>query len=291
MTILITGATGNVGRATRDALTRRGHDVRIAVTQGRPSASNAPSDTNVVPLDFLDRTTFARALTGVRAVFLLRPPAISDVASTLNVFIDEAAAQGVRHVVFVSVAGADRNRFIPHAKVEEHLRNSDVAWTFLRPGFFAQNLGDAYRQDIIDDDRIFVPAGRGRAAFVDVRDVAEVAALAFEEERHHAQAYVLTGGEELGFDDAAALLTRALERTVRYEAASIPAYALHLRRRRGMPFAQIAVQTTLHALLRRRGAAPVDPTLQQLLLRPPTSLAAYIHDHAQLWRPVVERAA
>lgn len=280
MVPLITGASGNVGRAVVASLERRGHPLRIATASG---ATGNGDPSRVVALDFRRRETFAPAVVNVDTIFLMRPPAISDVASTLNVFIDVAVAHGVKHVVFLSVVGADKRSFVPHAKVEAHLRASKVAWTFLRPGFFAQNFGDAYRQDIAEDGRIYVPAGAGRAAFVDVRDVAEVAVLAMESEQHHGKAYVLTGAEELGFADAAALLTKELGRPIHYEPASILGYASHLRRRRKMPFAQIAVQTALHALLRRPGEAPADPTLGDLLQRPVTTLAEYVHDHVALW--------
>ena len=279
MTILVTGASGNVGKAVLATLQLRALPVRIAMSQpARP-----PPGVEAVRLSFTRPETFAAALEGARAVFLLRPRALSNMPKTLNLFIDEASKRGVEHIVFLSVAGADKNSFVPHAKVEAHLRASNVAWTFLRPGFFAQNLGDAYRQDIVTNDRIYVPAGQGQAAFVDVRDVAAVAALAFTDPRHRGQAYTLTGAEELSFAAAALLLTAALGRPIRYQAASIPGYAVHLLRR-GLPAGQIAVQCILHALLRRPGNAPVDPTLAALLGRTPTTLAQYITDHVALWQ-------
>lgn len=283
-TILVTGATGNVGRHVVRALKARGVPVRAAVFSAERARGVLGEDIDLVELDFEDPATFARASTGARGLFLLRPPHLARVATTLNPFIDVAQRQGVEHVVFLSVAGAEKNRFVPHRAVEAHLQACGVASTLLRPGFFAQNLGDAYRQDIRDDDRLFVPAGRGRAAFVDVRDVAEVAADAFLDGRHRGQAYTLTGREALDFDQVAARLTEALGRPIHYARPSALAYVRHLRRRR-LPAGQIAVQTALHLLLRTGNGARVDPTLERLLGRPPTSLATYIRDHVALWRP------
>jgi uncharacterized protein YbjT (DUF2867 family) len=65
--------------------------------------------------------------------------------------------------------GAEPKRWASHHAVEQHLLRSGVSYTLLRPGFFAQNLGDAYRHDIRERSEIVVPAGRGRVAFVDVR--------------------------------------------------------------------------------------------------------------------------
>ncbi|HEU4536442.1 MAG TPA: NAD(P)H-binding protein [Polyangiaceae bacterium] len=177
MRVLVTGASGNVGREVVRALGARGMAARAA---GRPGGdARGDGAPEAAPFDFFDRASFGPALRGCDGLFLLRPPAIRDVGPTLNALVDEAARRGVGHVVFLSVAGAGTNRFVPHHAVEARLRRGPTPFTIVRPGFFAQNLGDAYRRDVVDDGRLYVPAGRGAAAFVDVRDVAEVAALAF----------------------------------------------------------------------------------------------------------------
>ncbi|MEO8698917.1 MAG: NAD(P)H-binding protein [Kofleriaceae bacterium] len=284
-TILVTGATGNVGREVVRALVARGAAVRAA--DRHPARIDALFDARVasVALDFLDPATFDAAAEGCRSVFLLRPPAVSDVKPTLNAFVDRARALGVGHVVFLSVAGAGNNKLVPHHAVEVHLRARGHAWTLLRPGFFAQNFGDAYRRDIVEDARVYVPAGRGRVAFVDVRDVAEVAATIFASpSEHESQAYTLTGVEAVDFRTAAATLTDVLGRAIRYDAASLIGYLLHLRARE-MPWAQVAVQTVLHAGLRLGQAEPVDPTLARLLGRRPRLLREYMQDHRLTWAP------
>lgn len=273
--ILVTGATGNTGREVRRALRERALPCRAGVR--RPSA---PTE---VALDFRDRATWDDALAGCRGVFLLRPPAIADVEETLLPFVDRARALGAAQVVFLSVAGAEKNRFVPHHAVEAHLQASDSPFTILRPGFFAQNLQDAYREDIRDDDRLFVPAGRGRATFVDLHDVADVAAAAFADpDAHHRAAYTLTGPESLTFAEVARILSEELGRPIRYEPASVPAYLRHLRRR-GLGWGQALVQTTLHLLLRLGQSKTVDPTLERLLGRRPRTLRTYVREHAAVW--------
>lgn len=279
--VLVTGATGNVGRAVVHAARARRLTVWAAERDPARAAELLGADVDVVRLDYRDPSTFACA-EGADVLFLMRPPAIADVGKTLLPFVDQARRVGVKHVVFLSVAGAEKNKLVPHHAVEEHLRKG-AGWTILRPGFFAQNFGDAYRRDIVEDARVFVPAGRGRVTFVDVRDVAEVAvsALASPAE-HERRAYTLTGPEAVDFTTAAALLTQAIGRYIRYDAASIAGYAIHLLRR-GMPWAQVGVQTVLHVGLRLGQAARVDPTLEGLLGRRPHSLADYFGDHRHLW--------
>ncbi len=240
------------------------------------------SDVELARLDFSDPTTFPCAQ-GADHLFLMRPPAIANVADTLLPFVDEARRRGVKLIVFLSVAGAETNRLVPHHAVEKHLQR-DCAWTILRPGFFAQNFGDAYRQDIVEDDRVFVPAGEGRVAFVDVRDVAEVAASAFSSPGEHAgRGYTLTGPAAIGFAAATAELSTLLERQIRYQPASIIGYGAHLRER-GLPWAQLAVQTVLHVGLRFGQAERVDTTLALLLGHLPRTLADYFRDHCEQWQ-------
>lgn len=278
--VLISGSSGNVGRAVISALSARG----IPAKRGeRAPAASA----DAVRLDFTDPSCFEPALRDCDAVFLMRPPALSDMRATLNPFIDCARRGGVRQFVFLSVQGADTNRIIPHHAVERKLMSVPEAErdvTILRPGFFAQNLGDAYRRDICEDDRLYVPAASGRAAFIDVRDIGDVAAGIFAApETHRGAAYLLTGPEPVPFARAAELLSAALDRPIAYSPATVLGYVAHLRRKRRLPWAQVAVQTVLHVGLRRGQAELVDPTLERLLGRPPRTLADYIRDHVHLW--------
>jgi uncharacterized protein YbjT (DUF2867 family) len=289
--VLVTGASGNVGREVVRALLREGTAVRASDTGSERTRALFGDAVEHARLDFTDRATFAAAARGCDRLFLLRPPAIARIDATLAPFVDAARAEGVGHVVFLSVIGAERNTIVPHHRVESHLRSRGGDWTFLRPGFFAQNFGDAYRRDIVEDDRIYVPAGGGRAAFVDVRDVADIAALAFADpSAHRGRAYALTGPAAVSFDEAAHILSEVLGRDVRYEAASLAGYARHLRRR-GAPWPRIAVQTILHAGLRLGQAERVEPTLEALLGRPGRSLREYVADHAACWRRTTEEAA
>lgn len=283
-TVVVTGATGNVGQAVVTALVQRGVRV-VAAERGpaKPGTTLSPGVTSV-RLDFRDKGTWAPALTGATHLFLMRPPAIADVENNLLPFIDEARALGVDHVVFLSVAGAEKNRFVPHRKVEDHLRACGDRYTNLRPGFFAQNLGSAYRADIVEAGRIYVPAGTAPVNWIDVRDVADVAAVIFADPgRHRGQSYTLTGPGAVPWSLVTDALTLATRHAIAYEPASVLGYAWHLRQR-GLPRGAILVQTILHFLLRFGQGAAFDPTLEQLLGRPGRGIEQYIADHAQLWR-------
>lgn len=281
--VLVTAALGNVGGAAAAALLASGTcPVRVGDLDPGALAGRYPG-AEAVRLDFRDPATFGPAVAGCSGLFLLRPPPIARVKPTLNRLIDVAAGAGVGHVVFSSVQGADTNRIVPHHRVEEHLVASGLAWTMLRPGFFAQNLSDAYRRDIREDGRLYVPAADGEVAFIDVADVGSVAALVFADPGpHRGQGYTLTGPEAVTFTRVAAILTESLGRPIRYEPATVLGYMRHLRRR-GLPVPQVAVQTVLHVGLRRGDARTVDPTVERLLGRPARTIETFIAENRDLW--------
>jgi uncharacterized protein YbjT (DUF2867 family) len=283
--VLVTGAVGNVGREVVRAIAARRHELRAADLSVDGIHAMHGDGVDAAALDYEVHETFAPALEGCDAVFLVRPPAIACMESTLLPFIDVAIERGVKHIVFLSCAGAGTNKLIPHHAVEKHLAARKISHTLLRPGFFSQNLGAAYRDDIASEGRLFLPAGRSRVAFVDIRDIAELAALVFDDPAPHVnQAYECTGPEALSFEEAARLMTDVIRRPIRYEAASIAGYVRHLHLR-GLPLAQIAVQTVLHVGLRFGQTAKIDPTLERLLGRRPRTLATYVRESAELWAP------
>lgn len=281
--VLVTGATGNVGQEVVRALLKRGAPVIAADHRPERVSVCFGDSVQAVHLDFHDPDTWPAALRNATHMFLMRPPAIEDVEKSLNPFVDAARARGVDHVVFLSVAGAGKNRVVPHRKVEEHLRSRSDHYTNLRPGFFAQNLQSYYRNDIVQDDRIYVPAGTKPVNWIDARDIAEVVALVLSEpEKHRAQSYTLAGPGPVKWSVVTDALTSALGRPIRYEPASVLGYVRHLRRR-GASGRAVLVQTVLHLLLRVGQGATVDPTLERLLGRPGRSVREYIRDHAHLW--------
>ncbi len=275
--ILVTGSSGNVGAPLVSMLRAAGLPV-IAATQRRDVGG---ADEATRRLDFEDPETFAPALRGVGRVFLMRPPHISDTRRYIRPFIRAMAAAGVEHVVFLSLMGV--NPAMPHWRVEQDLRASTPSWTFLRPSFFAQNLGAAYREDIRDRDRLWLPAGRGRTSFIDTRDVAAVAALVLADPAaHRAQAYTLTGPEALDYDRVASLLSAALGREITYVPVGLWSYRRALLAQQ-LPGAFVNVQLVINLVARLGLAARVDDTLPRLLGRPAGTLAQYIADHRELW--------
>ena len=268
--ILITGATGNVGSAVIQALARRGISACAAVRTPRPGAL-----AEQVVFDFERPETYGPALEGVDKLFLMRPPALTDVARYVFPVIDEAKRRGVSQIVFLSLLGAQHLAFVPHRKIELYLERCGLSYTFLRASFFMQNLSTTHADEILDQRLIDVPAGTGKTSFVDVDDLAEVAALALTEPGHANQAYDLTGNEALDYHEVAALLTRKLGRPIVYRAPGLLGFLVR-RVRSGVPVGFALVMGAIYTTARMGKAALVTSDLERLLGRSPRTLESFL---------------
>lgn len=271
--VLVTGATGRVGGAALRHLRGR---VPLRAAARRPPAPEPGVEW--VRFAFESPETFAPALSGVGAVFLMRPPQMAR-ARDFAPFLDAAEAAGVRHVALLSVKGAERNPLLPHHRLERALRARRWQATMIRPSDFMQNLETVLREGLVERDEIAVPAGRGRSAFVDVEDVGEAVARVLSEPALAGRDATLTGPRALGFEEVARILGEARGRPVRYRPVG-PLRFLRESRARGEARGLAAVMAALYTAQRLGLAAEVTPDLTALLGRPPTDLRAYA-EHAR----------
>ncbi|CAA9236274.1 MAG: hypothetical protein AVDCRST_MAG56-1218 [uncultured Cytophagales bacterium] len=284
--ILVTGATGNVGAATiAHLLAQYAGAVEVTaavqdVTRARQALLHP--ELRFVRFNFEDLSTVKAALAGMDKLFLLRPPQLADVRQYLEPVVLAAKAAGVKHVVFLSLQGVEHNKLTPHYKVEQIIRREGLPYTFLRPSFFMQNLSTTHRAEIAERSEIFIPAGRGKTNFVDVRDVGEAAARVLAGENHLNRAYELTGADACDYYEVAALLGRTLGRPIRYANPSVVRFCWR-KWREGVPVPFILVMTALYMVARLGKAAGYAPDLQVLLGRVPTSLAQFAEDYRDAW--------
>lgn len=287
--VLVTGATGNVGRAVVASLLAAGQRVRAAV--GSPDGLDRIADlfphsadrVDGVVLDFTDPATWG-AYQGVDRVFLMRPPHLSRPRTQMLPSLEAMSAAGVGHVALLSLQGAGRNRVVPHARLEKWLEASGLGWTFVRASFFMQNLTTTHAVDIRERDAIIVPAGVGRTAFVDAGDVGAVAAAALlDPPAHHQRVWTPTGPQSLTYHQVADIFTAVLDRPIRYQAPCAIRYALHAHRELAMPPAMIAVTTAIYTAARLGQAAALTDDVAAVLGRPPASFREFAITHASAW--------
>lgn len=281
-TILITGATGNVGAEIIGALRGSGHTLRAAVTNVERARTRLSDDIDYAVFDFARPETFVPAYEGVTRMFLMRPPQISDIPRYITPAIVAAKQAGVQQIVFMSLLGVEKNPVVPHAKVEAAILEAGMPYTFLRPSFFMQNLSTTHRDEIRDGSEIFVPAGHGATSFIDARDIAAVAALALTEDGHANKAYPLTGSAALTYDQVAEIMTAVLGRPIRYRNPSIPAFIAR-RRARGEALAFILVMCAIYTTARLGLAKYVTNDTERLLGRAPITLRQFVEDYRETW--------
>jgi len=177
MTILVTGATGRVGRHVVDQLVKRGAKVR-ALTRNA-SKANFPTGVDVVQGELLDIGSLRAAFSGVSTLFLLNAVTGDEFTQAL-ITLNIAREAGVDRVVYQSVIHADRFVNVPHFAVksgaERMLAQMDFSATLLRPSYFIDN--ELMIQDVILNHGLYpMPIGAKGVAMVDARDIAEVAAI------------------------------------------------------------------------------------------------------------------
>jgi uncharacterized protein YbjT (DUF2867 family) len=177
MTILVTGATGRVGRQVVQQLVKRGADVRVLVRD--PSKADFPAGVQVVQGDMLDIDSLRTAFTGVSTLFLLNAVAGDEFTQAL-ITLNIARQSGVERLVYLSVIHSDRFVNVPHFAVkqgaERMIEQMGFSATILRPSYFIDN--DHSIKDVIFNHGVYpMPIGGKGVAMVDARDIAEVAAI------------------------------------------------------------------------------------------------------------------
>jgi uncharacterized protein YbjT (DUF2867 family) len=221
MTILVTGATGNVGRQVVEHLVKRGADVRALVRD--PSKAVFPTDVNVVQGDFLDIDSLRKAMSGVSTLFLLNA-VVPDEFTQALVALNVARSAGIERIVYLSVIHADVYVNVPHFAgkfgVERMIEQMDFKATILRPAYFIQN--DLMVKDVITGYGAYtMPIGAKGLAMIDVRDIAEIAALEVLRREQTAEPLALdrinlVGPETLTGTDIAAIWSDVLARPINY---------------------------------------------------------------------------
>jgi uncharacterized protein YbjT (DUF2867 family) len=280
--ILVTGAPGNVGTPlVRDL---QAADVPFRVGARNPEKARAAlgDPVDAVRFDFQDAATFPAALADVDRVFLVRPPTLANVQRDFVPFITAAAAAGVQQMVFLSVQGVENSRFIPHARIEAAIEQSGMDHTFLRAGFFMQNLTTTHAAEIRERSEIALPVGSAKTAFIDTRDIAAVAARALTEDGHGANSYTLTGADALTYDEVAAIMTDVLGRPVMYTNVTPPEFVIR-QVRGGMGWGFALVVMGLYVATRFGNAEQVTDDVRRSLGREPISFEQFARDHREVW--------
>lgn len=278
--ILVTGASGKLGKAVVGALLEKGFNVRAAT---RKTAGIKWSDrVRPVLFDYEKSSLYGAALDNITDVFLVAPPLDFQAPAKLMPFIDRAKDAGVRYIVFNSAMQADLNEKNPLRIIERHLMKSGLDYTILRPNFFMENFSAGWLAPMVSAGRLRVPAGEAGTSFISVEDIARVAAACFEE-RRYGEACNLTGPEALSYGEAAGVLSEVCGRSVDY----IPMTEAEMEqdaRRQGMTESAIRYMAELFAMVRRGFMADTTGVVAEVTGKPPLSFREFAEKNAATCR-------
>lgn len=265
--VLVLGATGTTGSRVAAVLAERGVPHR--------QATRTPTGSGHVRFDWNDRATQQDALRGVSAIYLIAPIGEADPVPFVEPFLKEALHQGVRRVVQLSSSALEEGAPGLGA-VHELVRSTMPEWTVLRPSWFMQNFtGDHLVAQGVRDGEIVTATGDGRVAFVDAADIAAVAGRALIDDEPHNAEYILTGPDALSYNDAAALISAQIGRTVRHCPVSADEYAERIAAQ-GIPADFAAVLAALDVDIRAGSEDRVTDAVERVTGRPARSFRTFV---------------
>jgi uncharacterized protein YbjT (DUF2867 family) len=285
MNVLVTGGTGTVGSQVVRELVTRGEQVQV-LTRDPAKGQRLPSGVKAVTGNLGTVETVRRVFKGVDSVFLINTVSPTEVHEGL-LAVCALRRENVKRLVYVSVHHADRAPWLPHfggkLGVEDAVRQSGVPYTILRPNNFYQN--DYWLKDAILNGVYPQPLGDAGLSRVDVRDIAEAAAVALTSPGHEGQTYDIVGPEVLTGSSTAATWARALGRDVAYAGNDLDAW--EKQSLQYMPDWLVYDFREMFAFFQEKGLKASAEALERqprLLGHAPRSFGAFAAETAAAWK-------
>jgi len=230
MKILVTGGTGHVGSEVVKQLQKRKADIRLLV---RKEDTPIPAGVEKAVGDLLDPVSVRKAMEGVDKLYLLNAVLPDELTQGLIAY-DLAKKLKLSHVVYHSVFRVEHFKDVPHfaskLAIESALREFDVPFTVLRPNYFSQN--DASLKDPLTKAGIYpMPLGNVGVSVVDIRDIAEAAAIVLTSGEHNGETYNLNGPDVVSGAKAASIWSEVLGKEIRYTGHNMDAFEEQMRKK------------------------------------------------------------
>ena len=282
--ILVTGASGSVGKEVLKEVGKSGAKHRV-MYRSAAEATKQPPGTETVIADFAKKETLSPALRGVESVYLVCSP-IPDLVELESNMIDACVAAGVKHVVLNSALGAgDYDKSFPswHRKVEDKLRGTRLSYTILRPNSFHQNVVSIFAPSIRAQGAFYGSMRDSRNSFIDVRDIAAVAARALSGGEHSGKVYELNGPEALNYTELAVKISKAAGREVKYVDIPMDAQRKAMLDQ-GMPEWLVTALLNLQQYYLNGKGGETDGLLEKLLARAPIKMDEFLAENAGAFR-------
>lgn len=281
--LLVTGATGNIGRALVGELAAKDADLRLLV-RDPARADGLPRRAERHVGDLGDPATLPSAFAGVERLFLLTPGIGTEHVANA---VAAARAAGAGHIVLLSSLNVVGDPMPAmgrwHHEREQAVRAAGIPATFLRPGGFMTNALE-WAPAVRSGGHVLDPVGPGRYAPVDPADIAAVAAAVLTEDGHEGRTYALTGGECLTVAEQVALIAREIGRDIEVRQTATPEEAVRSRFPDGAPPALARAIVEGFALMRADTAGFRTDTVRRLTGRPPRTFEQWCARNAHAFR-------
>lgn len=281
--ICVTGAGGTLGSEVLAQLLAAGVPLRAAFHSDDKAEAARARGLDTAIIDYADPGSLSDAFAGCSTLFLLGHNALDQTELELDA-VEAARKSGIRRIVKQSVMGAQDEAYSlahVHRPVEKAIEASGMAWTFLRPNSFMQNVMTFMSPTIRAESAFYSASGDARISHVDVRDIAAVAVRALTDAAHDSQAYTLTGPDAPTYDEIATLLTQATGRTIIH--VDLPPNELRYGMvDMGMPDEIADRLLDLERYFRSGAASHVTDDIQRITGRRPRSFANYASEIATL---------
>lgn len=283
-TILVTGATGTVGREIIKQLALQDVNVRAGVhsiIKGE-NLKRLPG-VEIVELDFRNPDSLHAAFTHVDRLMLITPLSEDQLEMARNL-VEEAKKQGVKYITKLSALGAGAEPGIQlgrwHRQMERYVEESGIPYTILRPAGFMQNLVNHSATSVKKEGKFYMPLGDGKVSYIDARDIAAVAVEVLLSDEHAGKVYDLTGPEALSHQEMATLLSEATGKQIEFvdvpeEAARQTMESQHT------PAAIADALLELYAAQKAGKSAKVTSTVQEITGRTPHSFRQFAKDYQE----------
>jgi len=284
-TILVTGATGNVGGKVVKQLAAAGFKVRAAVRNPSKAENLKSANVELAQLDYSKPVTYAPALKGVEKVFLVMA-AMPGIAELTSSFAKAAKDAGVKHIVKLSAHGAADTPTYGmaglHLTAEKALAESGVPFTHLRPSMFMQNFFMNV-DSIKETGKFFMSVGDTTVSFIDTRDIATAAVGVLTGKGHEGKTYTITGTKAISYHEAAKQLAAASGREVVYVDIP-PEAAAQGMKETGMPEPMVGAMMYLMKYTKDGGFNVVTSDYKDITGKAATEFAQFAEDFTGVFK-------
>jgi uncharacterized protein YbjT (DUF2867 family) len=285
--ILVIGAAGNVCIEAVKLLADKDVKLRIACRDPEKAKSMNIPHSEFKNFDYLNDESFKELFNDIESWLLVSPPSHLNLHYQVGKMVGLAVQAGVKNIVNVSALGIQDDNH-PMRQIEQYIEDSGMHYTFIHPNCYMQNFNMYFKQSIIEEDAIRLPAGKAKTSFVDLRDAGEVAEIELMKGELSNKTYELTGPDALNLFNIADIFSDGLGRKIEYKEVDEDEYKAILQMD-GWYDASIDASINLCRYVKQGWNAIITTGVYDILGREPKTFKEYVHDYNNQWAvPVAE---